>query len=914
VDTTYRDLFRWEGEPDEGRVLLFDGNSFAYRAFYAVSELSTRDGRPVNALFGFWKLFQRIVRSFPSAYVGVAFDAGGRTFRHELLSAYKATRREMPEDLAAQMPLIRSLLLSLGIPVTEKEGVEADDLLAALARGAARSGKTVLIATSDKDLAQLVGERIALLRPSGRGAEGEVEVLDAAGVVARFGVLPERIVDFLALVGDTSDNVPGVPGVGEKTAAKLLGEFGTLDAVLEHAHEVRNVRVRDSLKAHAEAAHLAQRLVTLDEATWVGDPLEACRLRGVDLPRLESFLRDVEFQSLLRELKLEELSPTATDQPEGERADYRPVLERSDLERLVADLTKVEAFAIDLETTSLDPIRAEIVGIALSSRPGEGYYIPVGHDYLGAPAQLPLSDVVLALRPLIEAEPPRLIGQNLKYDLVVLRRHGLRPRGISFDTMIASHLARPDARSHSLAEVARVYLGYRVQTYEELAGKGGQIASVSVEKATFYAAEDAEIAHRLVAPLRRALEEVGATKLFEDVEVPLVSVLARMEEAGILVDREVLSAQGAEIRAKLHRIEEDLFDIAGERFNPSSPKQVALVLFDHLKLPVLERTKTGPSTSASVLSELAAQHPLPGKLLDHRELEKLLNTYIERLPEAINPATGRVHTSFHQTSTATGRLSSSDPNLQNIPIRTEVGERIRRAFVAPDGWCLVGADYSQIELRVLGHLSQDEALIETFRAGKDLHRMMAARIFGLPEDAVTPKLRDAAKRINFGILYGISPYGLARELGIPQEQARAYIERFFAAFPKAKEKMDLMVEEATQRGYAETLLGRRRPLPNLTSRNVGLRNFDRRNAINTPIQGSAADLIKLAMLAIDRAAEAGDLKARMLLQIHDELLFEVPQEARDEAKAKIKRLMETVMDLAVPLEVAVKSGANWSEV
>jgi len=910
---TYKELLNLPQEPDEKRLLLFDGHSLAYRSFYAIRELSTRDGRPVNAVYGFWRALLKIMRSFPSAYVAVVFDAGGKTFRHELLPSYKATRKEMPEELASQFPIIQELLDLLGVNVRFEEGIEADDILASITRRAAEKGLTVLIATSDKDLAQLVGERVALIQPTGHRPDSEGEILDKEKVRNKFGVLPEEIVDLLSLVGDTSDNIPGVPSVGPKTASRLLAQFGSLDAILQNIEQVKNARVRENLKTHTADALLARRLITLKKDVSVGKIPEDCRLDKVDLQGLTQLLSELEFHSVLNELGFKETTAPKKVTKDERKATYKTILKQRELDRLVTEILKGEEFSLDLETTSRDPMRAKIVGIALSPRPYKGYYIPVGHDYLGVPAQLALDEVMDALRPLIEEETPRILGQNLKYDLVILRRYGLHPRGISFDAMIASHLARPQERRHNLEEIARVYLGYEMLSYSELAGKNGQIAAVPLDKATFYAAEDAEVVFRAKGPLENALKAVNAVNLFREVEVPLVPVLARMEQNGILIDREILASQGVDLREQLNIIKEDLYEIAGESFNPSSPKQVATILFDRLGLPVIERTKTGPSTSARVLSELAVKHPLPGKLIEYRELEKLLNTYIERLPEAINPETGRIHTSFHQTSTATGRLSSSDPNLQNIPIRTEVGERIRRAFVAPQGSLLIGADYSQIELRLLAHLSEDEALIETFKKGKDLHRMTASRVFALPEEEVNSKLRDAAKRINFGIIYGISPYGLARELGISREEAKAYIDRFFASYPKAKEYIDRMVAVATECGYAETLLGRRRPLPHLSSKNIPRRNFDRRNAVNTPIQGGAADLIKLAMLAIDRLIDGGALKVKMLLQIHDELIFEAKEKDCEKATTRIKKEMEGVMELRLPLEVKVACGENWGE-
>ncbi|HHR84984.1 MAG TPA: DNA polymerase I [Candidatus Acetothermia bacterium] len=912
---TANELLHVKGEPQE-RIVLFDGHSIAYRSFYAIRDLTTPSGMAVNAVYGFWRFLTKIMHEFPSRYVVVAFDAGGPTFRHEMYEEYKANRQEMPTDLSSQLPIIQELLALLGIRVIYERGVEADDILGSIALKAAAKDLPALIVTSDKDLAQLVDEHINLVRPSGRGASGGVEVLDTSGVRDRFGVEPGQIVDYLSLIGDASDNVPGVPSIGPKTAVKLLTQFGSLDELIARSDEMRNARIRDKLKEHTQDALLARRLVTLDAKISVGEVPDDYALAGVDTSGLGDFLTKLNFSSVMKNLALEPSSSKREtgNEIESSKVEYRAITTEDELAGLVSEIAQSVEISIDLETTSTDPMRARVVGISISTRPYVGYYVPVGHDYLGAPAQLKLETVLTALRPAIEGERPRLIGQNIKYDLIVLYRNGLQPRGISFDAMIASHLINPEQRRHNLEQIAKTYLDYDMLSYADLAGKNGKIAQVPIDKVTFYAAEDAEIVFRVKEILVAGLERVGATRLFEEVEVPLVSVLARMEKNGILVDRNVLAEQGRDLRARLAVIEHDLYEIAGETFNPNSPKQVATILFDHLGLPVIEKKKTGPSTSAHVLSELAVQHPMPGKLIEYRELQKLLTTYIDRLPEAINPDTGRIHTSFHQTSTATGRLSSSDPNLQNIPTRTEVGDRIRRAFVAPEGSFLIGADYSQIEIRLLAHLSGDERLIGAFVDGEDLHRITASRIFAVPEDKVTDKLRSAAKRINFGIIYGISPFGLARELGISREEARAYIDRFFAAYPQARVYMDRMVEEATKQGYAETILGRRRMLPQLSEKNVTARNFAKRNAVNTPIQGSAADLIKLAMLNLDRLIESGTLKAKMLLQIHDELIFEAREEDVSTASETIKREMEGVMDLRVPLEVKVKTGRNWSEI
>ncbi len=901
---------------------MFDGHSLFYRSFYAIRDLTGPDGRPVNALFGFWRALLRTLRDYPSAYVACALDAGGPTFRHALHKEYKATRKPMPEELAEQLPLVIELLGALGIPVLCEPGVEADDVLAALAQRGADAGLSCLISTSDKDMAQIVGERVSLLRPAGRGAGEANLVLDRAGVHAQYGVWPEQMVDFLALVGDATDNVPGVPSVGEKTASGLLAQFGTLDALLREADRIPNTRVRQALLEHAETARLARDLVRLRSDVAPGDVRELCRLRGIDEPRARVFFARVGFRSALQDLGA--ASAVAPSEPRGDvaiesaTADYRTVLDEAELASMLEALQAAERLSIDLETTSRDPMEAAIVGIAVSPRPWLGYYIPIAHDALGAPSQLPLGGVLKALRPLLADETLDKIGQNLKYDLTVLERHGVSVRGLRFDAMIASHLLHPNERHHDLATLMRRFLGQEGVTYEQVAGKDGAFSAVPMETATQYAAEDAEVVQRLYPVLGRQLDEADLRRLFNEVEMPLLPVLGRMERSGVLIDSAVLAQQGSVLRRELAILESDLFDIAGGPFNPNSPKQVADVLFHRLQLPVLARTKTGPSTSYDVLAELAVAHPLPGKLIAYREVTKLLTTYIEQLPKAIDPRTGRIHTSFHQTSTATGRLSSSDPNLQNIPTRTEVGGRIRQAFVAPEGAVLVGADYSQIELRVLAHLSGDANLLLAFCEGVDLHRRTASAVFGVPEASVTAVQRDAAKRINFGILYGISPYGLAKEIGASSAEAKAYIDRFYNAYPEVRAYGEECVRRATETGYAATLLGRRRPLPDIGSRNAARRNFDRRNAVNTPIQGTAADLIKLAMIDIDRRVRTEGWPAAMVLQIHDELVFEVRQDAAAEVGASIRQAMETVAPLGqalrVPLEVKITTGRHWGEI
>ncbi len=912
--TTYESLLHIPQPLDASRILLFDGHSLLYRAFYAIPALTTKSGVPVNAIYGFWRVLLRALRDFPSAYVAVVFDAEGKNFRHVMYEDYKATRKPMPEDLVGQLPQIIEMLTALGIPVLREEGVEADDVLASVAHQAELAGLRSLISTSDKDMAQIVTGRTSLLRPTGRGEGGTLRCLGPTEVKEKYGVPPDRIVDLYALVGDTSDNVPGVPGVGEKTAAKLLEQYDTLEEILAHADGIRNKRVRESLLESGDAVFLSRDLIRLKTDLPLDDVRTLCRLRGPDLDDLSRFFTAVEFQTVLEELGLEPAPLAPLETVLSIPADYRCILNEPDLNALIDRLRRAERISIDLETTDLDPMRAKIVGIAVSPAPHLGYYIPVGHNALGAPGQLPLENVLHALHPILEKPSPAIIGQNLKYDITILARHGVSVDGVDFDAMIASHLIHPEERRHNLDEIARTYLDYQTITYADVAGKNGAFAAVSVEEATRYAAEDAEIIQRLYPVLTDALRLAGAQTLFAEIELPLIQVLSRMERNGILVDCEVLAQQGAELRKELEIVESDLFDIAGVPFNPSSPKQVAEILFERLGLPIVTRTKTGPSTSARVLAELAVQHPFPGKLMVHRELQKLLSTYIEQLPQTVHPETGRIHTHYHQTGTATGRLSSSEPNLQNIPTRSQAGGRIRQAFVAPDGSVLLSADYSQIELRLLAHLSGDENLIAAFESETDLHRLTASRVFGVPPERVTAAERDAAKRINFGILYGISPFGLARELNSTQSDARTYIDRFFAAYPRAKAFLDELVDLATKKGYAETLLGLRRPLPDLRSKNQAKRNFDRRNAVNTPIQGSAADLIKKAMIDIDRIVRGEQWPAKMLLQIHDELVFEVPAAAADEFTHRVRAAMEGVLDLRVPLKVKTKTGRNWAEI
>lgn len=902
--------FAPEAEPEarpkpERRLLLIDAGSIIYPAYHVMRELATSSGFPTGAIYGFVRTLLKLLHDYPSEYMAVAFDSRGKTVRHERYEEYKATRPLMDEALAVQLPKIKELLEAWGIPSFAKEGYEADDIIATLARLAAEKGLPVLILSGDKDLMQLVDERVRLLKPA-RPPRQEVELLDREGVKEHLGVPPELVRDYLALVGDKVDNVPGVPGIGEKTAQKLLEEFGSLERVLENAEKVGNARVRESLLKHREMALLSRELVALREVDLelgLPEPIAACRPGPRDEARLRQLLEELEFRSVLKELGLAQKAIS-----EGR---YHTVLAEAEFKALLDRLANCEEFALDLETTSQDSMVAEIVGIALAFEPFEGFYIPVGHDYLGAPQQLGREYVLERLRPFLEDERKKVLGQNLKYDAKVLRRYGITLRGIAFDSMIAAYLLDPTSRK-DLGELAARYLKREVTSYKELSDQ--DMRKVPIEEATRYAGEDAEVVLRLRDLMVQELKEKGLYQLFTEVELPLIEVLVEMELAGVLMDPHVLEEQAKGIEVLLDNLRQEIFHLAGEEFNPASPKQVAAILYEKLKLPVIKKTKTGPSTDSLVLKELALQHPLPEKIVTYRELEKLLNTYIRKLPEYINPKTGRIHTSFNQSVTATGRLSSSDPNLQNIPVRTELGGQIRRAFIAPKGRKLLAADYSQIELRMLAHLSGDENLIRAFREEEDLHIRTASELFEVPKEKVTKAQREIAKRVNYATIYGVSAFRLSKELGIPQKEAQRYLDKYFERYPRVKAFIEEKIREAEEKGYATTILNRRRYLPHITSRDHNLRSYDQRNAINTPIQGSSADLMKLAMLRVYEKIKAGELKADLLLQIHDELLFELDAAEVERAAPIIKETMEHVMELRVPLKVDIKVGENWEEI
>lgn len=880
------------------RLAIVDAGSVYHPAYHVMTGFSTRDGFPTGAVYGFTRTVLRLLREYPADHVAITFDTAAPTHRHDLFEGYKADRPSLPDDLRMQIPVIEEVVDALGLPRFAMDGFEADDLMATLAFQAKDQGIEAVILTGDKDMMQLVNDHVFVLKTSRQPGQA-FDCYDRDRVKEYLGVYPHQVADFLALMGDSSDQIPGVPSIGKKTAQKLLEKFDSLAVLLERFEDVENARARNALEKHRKDAELSYDLARLRPMSE-GPTLEQCQRHKPDMDQLKALFEKLEFHSFLQEFDLVERKTVDLD--------VNIVQDSRSFEALLNALDAAEWVSLDLEATDTDERRAEIVGISLSFEPLSGFYIPVAHE--GDVLQLDRNHVLAKLRPYLEGGLP-IVGQNLKYDAKVLRRYDIRLKNIAFDTMLGSYLLDPAARQHSLDAIARRFLGYETIAYSNLSDE--DFRKVPLDEAAQYAVEDAEVVVRAREVLIKELDKSLRT-IFETLEVPLINVLVEMELKGILLDPSVLEIQGQDLGKQLTLIRADLLQLAGEEFNPNSPKQVAHILFDVLGLPVLKRTKTGPSTDALVLGELAMQHDLPDKLIHYRELEKLLNTYIHKLPEYVDSNTGRIYTSFHQTVTATGRLSSSDPNLQNIPVRTEIGGEIRKAFIAPPGRLLLAADYSQIELRVLAHLSQDEKLVETFQTGEDLHERTACEIFNVHPGLITSAMRSAAKRVNFGILYGISAFRLAKELGIPQAEAKGYIDRFFEIYPGVKAFVDGQIQLAKAQGYVVTLMGRRRYLPAINSRNFNQRSFDERNAVNAPIQGTAADLMKLAMIRVHQAIQAGDIRADMLLQVHDELIFEVDEGQAEAAGRAVKDLMENVFELDIPLKVDVKTGKNWGEV
>jgi len=894
-------------------LVLVDGSSYLYRAFFALPPLTNSRGEPTGAVYGVVNMLRKLLEEYRPDYAAVVFDAKGKTFRDALFEQYKAHRPAMPDDLKAQIEPLHAIVRASGLPCLVVEGVEADDVIGTLALRAAQEGIATVISTGDKDMAQLVNGHITLVNTmSGT-------VLDRQGVIAKFGIAPEQIVDYLALIGDTTDNIPGIPKVGPKTACKWLQAYGTLDTLVAHAAEIPG-KVGDSLRAHLDQLPLARRLATIHcdvELTVI--PTDLVR-KPPDTGALSDLYRRLEFKGWLRQLQDEQgqAGPTAAALPTFKPGCYQTVIDLAALGRWLDRLAAAELVAFDTETTSLDYMQAEIVGVSFAVSSGEAAYVPLAHDYPGAPPQLPRDETLARLQPLLEDPDKAKLGHNLKYDMSVLANHGIALRGVRHDTMLESYVWNSTAARHDMDTLSRKYLDHATVTFEELAGKGAKqltFNQVALDRASHYAAEDADVTLRLHEHLwPRIQAEPALARLYSEIEMPLVGVLSRMERTGVLVDAALLRRHSGELAEAMAESERRAHQLAGGPFNLGSPKQIQEILYGQLKLPVSVKTPTGqPSTGEEALQELADHHPLPRLILDYRALSKLKSTYADRLPEQVNARTGRVHTCYQQAVAATGRLSSTDPNLQNIPIRTPEGRRIRQAFIAPPGYRIVAADYSQIELRIMAHLSGDPRLRLAFASDLDIHTATAAEIFAVAPAQVSPDQRRSAKAINFGLIYGMSAFGLARQLGIERMAAQAYIDRYFARYPGAKQFMDHIREQARQQGYVETLFGRRLYLPDINARQQQRRQYAERAAINAPMQGSAADIIKLAMLRCDRWLRDSGAPARMIMQVHDELVFEVAEGDVPACIAAIRECMKDAARLDVPLVVDIGAGANWDE-
>ncbi len=884
------------------RLFLIDGSSYLFRAFHAIKGLSTSRGFPTNAIFGFTSMLLKILRDYKPEAMAVVFDAKGPTFRSQLYGEYKAQRPPAPGDLKVQIPYVKEILQAFRIPILEKEGFEADDVIGALTKRARQEGIEVVIVSGDKDLLQLVGEGVVQLDTMKDETFGPEEVQD------KIGVRPELLPDFIGLCGDSIDNIPGVPGIGKKTAAELIRKFGPLEQLLSNLERIPDEELRpklkEKLKKEMRKALLSKRLATIRGDVPLEFRWEDFLLSPPEEGRLRQIFEELEFRRFLKEL-----FPPAGFSHEG----YR-LLGEEDLTALVERLrTRTSPFAFSLPMSSRDPLEAEPVGVALCPLPKEAYYLPLGHRYEGAPLQMGPREGLGRLRPLFEGDLPKY-GHEVKRQLILLLRQGIDLKGLACDAAVAAYLLDPEGRDYSLQALSERYLG-RSMSCRDVGGKGGGLQKVQVEQAKDLACEEAEAAYLLSELLLRRLDEEGLRPLFQEIEVPLIEVLAWMEIWGVKVDVGYLQRLSEELQGRLRELQEEVWSLAGEEFNLNSPQQVGKVLFEKLGLPVLKKTKKKAySTDVEVLEALSHDHEVPRLLLEYRTLQKLKSAYVDALPKLINPSTGRIHTSYNQTATATGRLSSSEPNLQNIPVRGEIGAKIREAFIPEEGWRLLSADYSQIELRILAHLSGDEHLIESFNKDEDIHARTASEVFGIPPEAVTPDMRRAAKVINFGIVYGMSPYGLAKELGVDQRTAAQYIEEYFKRYQGVRAFIDRTLEGARSHGYVTTLFGRRRLLPAIKSNNRTLRQFAERTAINTPIQGTAADLIKKAMIGIYRRIRSEDLEAKLIIQVHDELVLEVREGALERVEEVVREEMEGVADLRVPLVVNLSHGMSWGEI
>ncbi|MBM32811.1 MULTISPECIES: DNA polymerase I [unclassified Arsukibacterium] len=920
-------------------LILVDGSSYLFRAYHSPPHLTNSRGEATGAIYGVINMLKSLLRQYNPSHMAVVFDAKGPTFRNEMFGEYKANRPPMPDDLRSQIEPIHQIVRAMGLPLLCISGVEADDVIGTLARQASSAGRHTLISTGDKDMAQLVDGHVTLINTMTN------TLLDPESVVTKFGVAPEAIIDYLALMGDKVDNIPGLPGVGEKTAAALLQGLGSIDNIYQQLDKVAGLNFRGAktmaakLSEHKEQLQLSYQLATIKTDVELNCQLDDLAIQPADQQQLAELYRHCEFKRWLAEIlqhKAPELLATAESaQPAGQnnaeaeapatvtptldRSQYKTILNQEDFTELLQVLDSAELTAIDTETTSLDYMQAELVGMSFAVAPGQAWYLPLAHDYVGAPEQLNREDVLAALTPWLQNNNKAKVGQNLKYDSSVLARYDINLQGICFDTMLESYVFNSVASRHDMDSLALKYLGHSNISFEDIAGKGAKqltFNQIALEQAAPYAAEDADVTLQLHLKLWPQLEaEPGLKKILTDIEVPLLSVLSKIERHGVLIDSKVLAQQSQQLAKRIDELAEQAYEQAGQTFNMASPKQLQEILFNQMGLPVLKKTPGGtPSTAEEVLAELALEYEFPKLITEHRGLSKLKSTYTDKLPKVINPTTGRVHTSYHQAIAATGRLSSTEPNLQNIPIRSEEGRRIRQAFIAPAGKKILAIDYSQIELRIMAHLSDDNALLDAFAKGLDVHKATAAEVFGVALDEVNAEQRRQAKAVNFGLIYGMSAFGLAKQLGISRSEAQSYVNRYFDRFPGVLRYMEDTRKQAHELGYVETLFGRRLYLPDINARNMGRQKGAERAAINAPMQGTAADIIKIAMIKVDGwlASQSGS-EVKMIMQVHDELVFEVPDSDLNRVQTELVAIMESAASLKVPLLAEAGSGDNWDQ-
>ncbi|RUO56716.1 DNA polymerase I [Pseudidiomarina homiensis] len=912
----------------ENPFILVDGSSYLFRAFYAPPHITTSAGEPTGAIFGVVNMLRSLIKKYHPSHMAVVFDAKGKTFRNDMYEEYKANRPPMPDDLRSQIAPLHAIVKALGLPLLCIDEVEADDVIGTLARQAGDQGRFTLISTGDKDMAQLVNEHVMLINTMTN------TLLDDAGVKDKFGVEPGQIIDYLALMGDSSDNIPGLRKVGEKTALAMLQGMQSIDAMYDAPEKVAELGFRgaktmpEKLREHKDILLLSRELATIKlDVDLDGITPEALQIQPADRDKLRELYTELEFKRWLDELMQEgPVTEQSSDNQDNSSAatvshdDYDVVLDEEALDGWLAKLESAEVFAFDTETTSLNYMEADLVGLSFACEPGKAAYVPVAHDYPGAPEQLSRDLVLQKLKPLLENDKATKVGQNLKYDSHILRRYGIKLAGIKNDTMLASYVFNSVASRHDMDSLSLQHLGHRPVSFEDIAGKGAKqltFNQIGLDEAAPYAAEDADVTLRLHEKLWAAVsKEKSLLSVLTEIELPLLPILVDMEQRGVQIDAHLLAKQSNEIALELAQLEEQAYTIAGEEFNLGSPKQLQAILFEKLELPIRKKTPKGaPSTAEDVLQELALDYPLPDVIMKHRGLSKLKSTYTDKLPKMVNPRTSRIHTSYHQAVTATGRLSSSDPNLQNIPIRTEAGRRVRKAFTAPAGYRIMAIDYSQIELRIMAHLSQDKNLLEAFSKGRDIHKATASEVFGVGLDEVTSEQRRRAKAVNFGLIYGMSAFGLARQLDIPRNEAQLYMDKYFERFPGVQDYMERTRQQAKRDGFVETLFGRRLHLPEIRAQNGARRKAAERAAINAPMQGTAADIIKYAMIKVAEfmRKEVTEEQAWLIMQVHDELVFEVKEEHVESLQKQLVDIMEAAVKLDVPLIAEAGVGANWDE-